>query len=337
MELLLLDINRIIVDILPMPDKRNLIRCCKYFNQLYPLMKMYETEFAELLNTTKFVSVKPIKFNQCELYILEYIYYDRENIPDKYLEHNKNLLTEYPLLYSNMSRNQINVCKKIYQKYERFITSIMNGFVSTGNLELVKWCREKGCDWYPGICIHAAYSGHIEILKWVRNNGCARKNMQLCCIFFRSCEKVCVHTLFPAPWDSDTIFLAAMYGQLETLKYAYENGCPMTSDIWGCAAIRGHLDILIYLRKNGCPYPWDENTCSAAAVGGHLEVLKWAYKNGCPWDEITCANAAYGGHLEVLKWARENGCPWNSLTCTQAKLNGHLEVLKWAQENGCPS
>ena len=79
-------------------------------------MKKFEIEFAKLLNVTKFVSDKPIKFNQCELYALEYIYYDRENIPDEYLEYNKNLLTNHLLLYFNMAMNQINVCKKIYCK-----------------------------------------------------------------------------------------------------------------------------------------------------------------------------------------------------------------------------
>ena len=45
MELLPLDIKKIIVDILPIPDKRNLVRSCKTFNQLFPLMKKFEIEF----------------------------------------------------------------------------------------------------------------------------------------------------------------------------------------------------------------------------------------------------------------------------------------------------
>ena len=196
MELLLLDIKRIIVDILPMPDKRNLIRSCKNFNQLNYLMKLYETEFVELLNVNKFVYDRPLKFNQCELYALEYIYYDREYIPDIYLEHNKNLLTDYPSLYFNMAMNQINVCKKIYQKYKKevFIHSMTDGAASVGNLEMIKWGMANGCKWNTDKCMFAAQSGNLEVLKWLRENRCARKNIQLCCIFFRSCEKVCKHT-----------------------------------------------------------------------------------------------------------------------------------------------
>ena len=137
MELLPLDIKRITINKLPIPDKRNLIRCCKSFNQLYYLMKSYEIEFEELLNVTKFVSDNPKKFNKYELYALEYIYYDRENIPDKYLEYNKDLLEDHSLLYFNMARNQ-TICKKIYQKYENHITSIMRGAAWNGDLEMMK-------------------------------------------------------------------------------------------------------------------------------------------------------------------------------------------------------
>ena len=56
-------------------------------------------------------------------------------------------------------------------------------------------------------------------------------------------------------------------------------------------------------------WPWDRDTCSAAALGGHLEVLQWAHANGCLWDIRTCHKAAEGGYLKVILWARANGCP----------------------------
>ena len=85
------------------------------------------------------------------------------------------------------------------------------------------------------------------------------------------------------------------------------------------------------LRADG--WPWDRDTCSAAALGGHLEVLQWACANGCPWDirtwdSNTCASAAMGGHLDVLQWLRANGCPWDGYTCRGAAQGGHLEVLQ---------
>ena len=109
----------------------------------------------------------------------------------------------------------------------------------------------------------------------------------------------------------------------------------MPSKMCQIAAGYGHLEVLKWAWENGCE--WNERTCMHAAMNGHLEMLKWARENGCPWDESTCAYAAMYNHLDVLKWARENGCPWDSYTCRYAALYDHLDVLKWAQQNGCPS
>ena len=290
-------------------DKRNFIRSSKYLNQFYPLMKNIESEFVELLNATKFVDTKLLKFNQSELYALEYIYYDRENIPNKYLNQNENLLTKYSLLYFNMAMNQTNVCKKIYNKYKIFTNSIINGAASVGNLKMIKWIRKhknnKYNGFYTNMCKFAALNGHLEVLKWSREIKCGRTD--------------------------DTCKSAALNGHLEILKWAHENACPWNSDTCSNAALNGHLEVLKWARENGCP--WNSDTCSNAALNGHLEVLKWARENSCPWTRDTCDNAALNGHLEVLKWARENHCPWNYvLTYRSAALNGNLEVIKWMIE-----
>jgi len=47
----------------------------------------------------------------------------------------------------------------------------------------------------------------------------------------------------------------------------------------------GQLEELKLLRADG--WPWDAETCAAAARGGHLEVLRWALANGYLWDEWT--------------------------------------------------
>ena len=83
------------------------------------------------------------------------------------------------------------------------------------------------------------------------------------------------------PGDLDTISNAASRGQLETLRWARENGCD-----------------------------WNVDACLNAACGGHLEVLQFLRANGCPWDTWTCYMAVEYGHLETLRWARENGAPW---------------------------
>jgi phosphoserine aminotransferase len=41
-----------------------------------------------------------------------------------------------------------------------------------GNLEVLKWARENGCEWESNTCSCAAWNGHLEVLKWAKNNGC---------------------------------------------------------------------------------------------------------------------------------------------------------------------
>ena len=93
-------------------------------------------------------------------------------------------------------------------------------------------------------------------------------------------------------------------------------------------AVYGYLNSMVYAHENGCK--WSEYTCIFAASNGHLEILKYAHENGCEWNERTCSDAALNGHLECLKYAHENGCPWDRNTCKYAAKNGHLEVLKYA-------
>ncbi|CAM9115269.1 unnamed protein product, partial [Ectocarpus sp. 8 AP-2014] len=41
-----------------------------------------------------------------------------------------------------------------------------------GDLEVVRWLREKGYPWSGGICMLLARRGHLEALKYVRGDGC---------------------------------------------------------------------------------------------------------------------------------------------------------------------
>ena len=138
-----IDLIKIILVMLPIIDKRDFIRSCKYLNQLFPLMKDFELEFVEMLNNSKFVDVIPIKFNQCEIYTLEYVYYDRTDIPEKYMgDNNKQLFTAYTQLYLSIASK--NICKKIYQKYKVHINSIMYGALFALDIEMIKWAQENG-------------------------------------------------------------------------------------------------------------------------------------------------------------------------------------------------
>ena len=179
-----------------------------------------------------------------------------------------------------------------------------------------------------------------------------------------------IKTIIKMPWSKLNSYFS-LIGNLELLKFSYENSCLWTDKYskyaWfgdeTCenAALNGHLDCLKYAHEND--YEWNRWTCNNAIKNGHLECLKYAHKNKCPFDyylssilaaqygqleclkyvhengcemyEETCMYAALNGHLEILKYAHEHGCPWDKYTCEWAVKNGQLECLKYAHENGC--
>ena len=116
------------------------------------------------------------------------------------------------------------------------------------------------------VCNFAASRGSVRLLKWARVNK-------------------------TADWSAGTCSIAAYKGQLPTLQYLHENGCP-----------------------------WDKHTCSSAAINGHLPVLQYSHENGCPWGEYTCYHAAQRKRWDCLQYLVDNKClEWKEHAKTYAK------------------
>ena len=300
MELLPTELNGLILAILPMPDKRNLIRCNMELNKIN--IKWYEDEFLKMIWTTEFLDYDKYqkRITKIERYTLEMIYYGYDKlIPKRYICNKNELLYKYPKMYFNCAvNNHIRILKILMTCNKTYLIGIAQGAARAGHLEMLKWTRENGCEDDANICTYAAASGQLEVLKWAHDNGCT--------------------------WDVQTCANAAASGQLEVLKWAHDNGCTWDAQTCANAAASGQLEVLKWARDNDCK--WDSMTCTFAAYGGHIKILKWARDNCCDWDPDTCSMAALNGHLEVLKWARDNGCDWDSMTCSNAAKNGRVGI-----------
>merc|ERR1719181_1132952 len=49
---------------------------------------------------------------------------------------------------------------------------VMSIAARSGNLEMAKWFRGKGCDWGIRTCNWAIEKGDVEVLRWARVIGC---------------------------------------------------------------------------------------------------------------------------------------------------------------------
>lgn len=171
-----------------------------------------------------------------------------------------------------------------------------------GQLEVLRWLRQKGFYLTATAMVWAAKRGHLDVIRWLYANGCLP------------------HTAVSA--------LAAEGGHLSVLQWLHEHKIAFSDDICSKAARAGRIDMIGWLRA--CGHTWGASTCEAAARNGHLRLLQWLHREGCPWTEWACEGAALGGHISVLRWGHDQGLAWNRRRCADAAAwSGHLAVLQW--------
>ena len=134
-------------------------------------------------------------------------------------------------------------------------------------------------------CEGVAATNKLEFLKWARE--------------VKHCE-----------WDKRTTNKAASKGNLEILKYCFDNGCPYDEE-QACllAAGKGHLDCLRFLFDKLKPSrDTEKEAAGQAACGGHVEILKYFVEERKIPDEVKRAcmcNAAAYGRLDCINYLVE--------------------------------
>ena len=163
-----------------------------------------------------------------------------------------------------------------------------------------------------------AGTNKLEFLKWARE--------------VKHCE-----------WDEWTIIEAARKGNLEILKYCFDNGCPYDEEK-ACryAAIEGNLDCLRFLFDKVKPSrETEEGAAGEAACNGRMDILKYFVEERKISDAVktVCvAGAANYGQLDCLKYLVEEAkVPlnvWQYIAC--ARYYEHTECVNYLLEKGCP-
>jgi len=161
-------------------------------------------------------------------------------------------------------------------------------------------------------CWNVARTNKLELLKWAREE--------------KECE-----------WNSRTINLAAVQGNLEMVKYCVANECPIDESACAAAAIGGHLEVLKYLREEA-KVPWDRHTAYWAALNGHLHILEYLVERKFDkYGVCACEYAAMNGHLDCLKYLRETAkAPWNSQAVRYAHKKNQTDCVQYLLDNNCP-
>ncbi|TMW69238.1 hypothetical protein Poli38472_001394 [Pythium oligandrum] len=147
--------------------------------------------------------------------------------------------------------------------------------------------------------------------------------------------------------DDGFLPLAARTGNLETVRFLYENiGLRCSTDVMVVAATRGYLDIVQYVHDvcgggSKVAYPeWQfEDATDSAASYGHLDVVRFLHENrtdGCTTNAMDYA--ARLGYFDVVKYLHTNrteGCTTAAMDCAASQS---LELVKFLHEHrteGC--
>lgn len=170
-----------------------------------------------------------------------------------------------------------------------------------GNMNKVKDNRYY---WTIEACTNAIKNGNLNVLIWAKNHGCHKWNKYIC-------------------------YIAAEYGHLDILKWAYcqtkgqdkdkdkdkyknkflynENVCSMY------AVVEGHLEILKFIKEIGVDNEQNKFIYSYASQYNHSHILKYMYEadSGTNIDNWSCYYAHIKGNKHILEWLKDHGCKCN--------------------------
>lgn len=137
--------------------------------------------------------------------------------------------------------------------------------------------------------------------------------------------------LITIPWDHTTMEIAAENGSIDCLKYLYENGCSINTDICDYAAEEGHLECLQYLHIIDMPLTVE--TCYYAAYNGHKECLEYMMKNGCVWSDLIFEAVIKSQNLDTFIYAIKSGYVFGTRILEILIQEGSKDVLTYFFNN----
>ena len=175
---------------------------------------------------------------------------------------------------------------------------------------------DQGKDNEAMFCARVALTNKLEFLKWAREE----KKFE---------------------WDELTSVSAAYHGNLEMLKYCFDNGCPLRKDLCAIVAQHGHLNMLKFLIDEK-KLEYDERVVIAGAGSiGNLDMLKYLIedkKHNDEWSKLAgLLGSTKEGHLDCVKYFVETPNIMEALrdcwfAIANARFYEHHEVLNYLRE-----
>ncbi len=210
-------------------------------------------------------------------------------------------------------RGYIALVQWEYERNTALDRLCVDGAIKSGNLDLVKWLLNRGCEICPAsACEHAARAGHLHILKWAHKLGgtlhgafgCAKLDIPLL-------EWLHKHE---APWHVSP------------------------TGVYSRACQEGRVDVLDWANDKGYPWPNGHRpSCiGPASTSDAIAVVEWTHARNLRLMGRDLNRALENGQFDLVRALRKIGMQWTGESSDSLAVSGNLKLIKWAVEDGCP-
>lgn len=245
--------------------------------------------------------------------------------------------------------NGLECLKYAHQQGLPLTLSLSFNAAANGNLEMYQYLHAHGGPWSKRVCDTAAYKTEenehsaCKMVLFLLRNGCPPSN-NIWGFTGEEFHKVLKCFLeVGLPWSAtpEATTQVTRNNYLEGLHALVKHGCPCDRRTVDEAAMYSNLDILKYAHENGAP--WTSQTCWLAANVGSLACLEYAHIHGARLSTNMCARMLQSNYdrsgqisLDCFIYAHKHGkCVLLPTMTSYAAQCGQLDLLQYLHENGC--
>jgi hypothetical protein len=217
-------------------------------------------------------------------------------------------------------------------------TETMSEAAKTGDIQNIKWLREKGYNLTVETLV-AAISVNKNV-KWLISQNCPLSHL-----VFREAAKsgdLKIMKLLKkhnCPWDNGVIGYAIEKGIIKNIKWLIENDYPMDGVVFSTACWKGHIPTIRLLIDSECLLETDDprDNCFVPAVNnGDLVVMKLLYQVGLRPNEEAFLDAVQKGNMRNIHWLNSIRCPKDIRSFYEAISNKKFRNIKLLEQLDCP-
>ena len=134
------------------------------------------------------------------------------------------------------------------------------GAAKIGSLQCLKYAHENGCPWDKDVYKYAIIEDHLECLRYAYEKKCPIGDLQPVLLAATHGSLKCLEYAFDHMGCLPVLEVCFWAAQIcsKSLKCARKKGCPWDTTVTLAAAKVGNIETFRYAVENGCPFNYNE-------------------------------------------------------------------------------